>query len=72
MNTTTMNVPSARAQIWSAAGSMTLCVTLGLVTLALMGAGRELWVVTAVMIAWGALNSAIPVACSLADKGGRR
>jgi predicted MFS family arabinose efflux permease len=34
------------------------------VTLILLAAGHELWAVAPVMIAWGALNSAIPVAWS--------
>lgn len=41
-----------------------LPLALGFVTLALLSAGRELWAVAPIMIAWGALNSAIPVAWS--------
>lgn len=41
-----------------------LPLALGVVTLALLAAGHELWAVAPVMIAWGALNSAIPVAWS--------
>lgn len=39
-----------------------LPIALGLVTLALLGGGHKLWAVALTLVAWGALNSAIPVA----------
>jgi predicted MFS family arabinose efflux permease len=41
-----------------------LPLALGAVTLALLAVGHKLWAVAPMMIAWGALNSAIPVAWS--------
>jgi len=41
-----------------------LPMALGAVTLALLAVGHKLWAVAPMMIAWGALNSAIPVAWS--------
>jgi predicted MFS family arabinose efflux permease len=41
-----------------------LPLALGLVTLAMLAGGHTLWVVAPAMIAWGGLNSAIPVAWS--------
>ncbi len=41
-----------------------LPLALAAVTLAMLGLGEHLWPVAATMIAWGALNSAIPVAWS--------
>ena len=41
-----------------------LPLALGAVTLALLAVGHRLWALAPVMIAWGALNSAIPVAWS--------
>ena len=41
-----------------------LPLALGAMTLVLLAVGHELWAVAPVMIAWGALNSAIPVAWS--------
>jgi predicted MFS family arabinose efflux permease len=41
-----------------------LPLVLAAVTLAMLGVGHHLWAVAATMIAWGALNSAIPVAWS--------
>ena len=41
-----------------------LPLALGLVTLAMLVGGHTLWVVAPAMIAWGGLNSAIPVAWS--------
>ncbi len=41
-----------------------LPLALGAVTLALLAAGHALWAVAPVIIVWGALNSAIPVAWS--------
>lgn len=43
---------------------MGLPVALAAVTLALLPAGRNLWAVAVLVIAWGALNAAIPVAWS--------
>jgi len=39
-------------------------MALGVVTLCLLSVGHVLWEVAAMMIAWGALNSAIPVSWS--------
>src|SRR3954452_19025569 len=41
-----------------------LPLALGAVTLAMLGAGQVLWAVAVMMIAWGTLNSAIPVTWS--------
>jgi predicted MFS family arabinose efflux permease len=41
-----------------------LPVALGAITLGLLALGHSLWAAAALMIAWGALNSAIPVAWS--------